>query len=282
MLFSEKASAINLKRFFDNRPLPALHNPTGKPQHGATSGSGDHMQRLILAILIPFLLLACAAEQKVDTAAIGDKLHKAYPDLEIDGIRESPVKGLYEVRAGRNIFYSDSTGDHLVVRGQIIEVASKRNLTRERIVELSRIDWSILPLDKAIVSGDENAELKLAVFTDPDCPYCQKLERELKNLSGVKVYTFLYPLTQLHPEAYGKSEAIWCSENRHEAFLKVIMDREYPRVEKCDTPLDEIATLAKKLGITGTPTLFAGDGRMASGAIPAEDLKTWLSEKPNQ
>ena len=238
------------------------------------------MQRLILALLIPFLLLACAAEQKVDTAAIGDKIRQAYPDIQIDGIQESPVKGLYEVRAGRNIFYSDSSGEHLVVRGQIIEVASKRNLTRERIVELSRIDWSVLPLDKAIVSGDTNAELKLAVFTDPDCPFCQNLEKELKHLTGVKVYTFLYPLTQLHPEAYGKSEAIWCSENRHETFLKVILDREYPKVEKCDTPLDEIALLTKKLGITGTPTLFAGDGRMASGVMKAEDLKAWLAEKP--
>ena len=237
------------------------------------------MHKLILAMLIPCLLLACAAEQKVDTAAIGDNIRKAYPDIEIDGIQESPVKGLYEVRAGRNIFYSDTTGEHLVVRGQIIEVASKRNLTRERLIELSRIDWSILPLDKAIVSGDENAELKLAVFTDPDCPYCQKLEVELKKLTGVKVYTFLYPLTQLHPEAYGKSEAIWCSQDRHAAFLKVILDREYPKVEKCDTPLDDIAALGQKLGVTGTPTLFAGDGRMASGAMRAEDLKAWLSEK---
>ena len=239
------------------------------------------MHKIILALFILFALPACADDNgEADAAAIASKIQQAYPNIKIDGIEQSPVPGLFEVRAGKNIFYSDSTGDHLVIRGQIIEVATRRNLTRERLVELSRIDWSVLPLDMAIVSGDENSDPKLAVFTDPDCPYCQGLEQELKKLTGVKVYTFLYPLTELHPEAYKKSEAIWCSENRHETFLEVILDRTVPQAEKCNTPLDDIAALAKKLGITGTPTLFAGDGRMAAGIMEAEKLKAWL--KPQQ
>lgn len=235
------------------------------------------MHNIFLALLIVVSLTAGAGTGTADTTAIGDKIRQAFPDIRIDGIQPSAIAGLYEIRAGKNIFYSDLSGDHLIVRGQIVETATRRNLTRERVVELSRIDWDILPLDKAIVSGDENAALKLAVFTDPDCPYCKQLEMELRNISGVRVYTFLYPLTRLHPDAHAKSEAIWCSENRHRTFLQVILDGATPQSETCDTPLAEIAELAGKLGISGTPTLYAGDGRMVSGMMKADDLLAWLS-----
>ena len=239
------------------------------------------MSRIILTLLIMFSLQACLANNDTKISAITDKIRKAYPNIEISSIRQSPVPGLYEIHAGGDIIYSDQHGDHLLVGGQLIETSTHRNLTQERLLELSSIDWNILPLDKAIVSGDENAELKLAVFTDPDCPFCQKMEQELKLVKGVKVYTFLYPLP-MHPEARGKAEAIWCSENRHETMLQVIVDRANPQVEKCDTPLDEIAELGNKLNVTGTPTLFSGDGRMSAGWKPAAELKKWLVNKQDK
>jgi thiol:disulfide interchange protein DsbC len=222
--------------------------------------------------------MASAAGNADDSKAVTDKINKAFPKIKIDEIRKAPIAGLYEIRVGKDVFYSDLTGEHVLFGGQIIETSTRRNLTHERMQELSRIDWNILPLEKAIVSGDENAKLKVAVFTDPDCPFCQKLEKELKQAKGIKVYTFLYPLP-MHPDARGKSEAIWCSKNRHETLLKVILERANPQVEKCDTPLDDIAELGRKLNVTGTPTLFAGDGRMSAGWKTADQLRDWLSNK---
>ncbi len=236
------------------------------------------MRILLLVMTIMISSMASAADNTDVLKVVTDKISKAFPDIKIDEIKKAPVAGLYEIRVGKNVFYSDLTGEHVLFGGQIIETATRRNLTRERMQEFSRIDWSILPLEKAIVSGDKNAKLKVAVFTDPDCPFCQKLEQELKQVKGIKVYTFLFPLP-MHPDARGKSEAIWCSKNQHETMLKVILDRTNPKVGKCDTPLDEIAALGKKLNVTGTPTLFAGDGRMSAGWKTADDLKAWLADK---
>lgn len=236
------------------------------------------MRILLLALTVMLSTMAFAEDNADAFKVVSDKISKAFPKIKIDEIRKAPVAGLYEIRVGKDIFYSDLTGEHVLFGGQIVTTSTRRNLTRERMQDFNRIDWSILPLDKAIVSGDKDAKLKVAVFTDPDCPFCGKLEEELKLAKGIKVYTFLYPLP-MHPDARGKAEAIWCSKNQHETMLKVILDRANPQVEKCDTPLDEIFELGKKLNVTGTPTLFAGDGRMSAGWKTAEDLKKWLANK---
>jgi len=219
------------------------------------------------------------AEAEGLTPKIEADIRKAIPDLKIEAIRETPVKGLFELQVGKGVFYTDKSGKHLIVSGHIFDTASHRDLTRERLEAINRIDWNILPLDKAIVSGDANATLRLAVFTDPECPYCKRLENELKNIHGVKIYTFLYPLTQLHPQARAKSESIWCSKDQHEAMLEVMLENKALPSTSCKTPLDEIAAIGQKLGINGTPTLIAGDGRLVAGGKPASELKAWLENK---
>ncbi len=226
------------------------------------------------------LLLACTSEQAVaQKPDVEADIRKAIPDLKIDAIRPSPIDGIYELQVGKGIFYSDASGKHLIVSGHIFETASHRDLTKERLEALNRIDWNILPLDKAIVSGDPKSTLKLAVFTDPECPYCKRLENELKQVQGVKVYTFLYPLTRLHPKARAKAESIWCSKDQHKAMLEVMLENKALPAATCQTPLDDIATIGQKLGISGTPTLIAGDGRMMAGGKPADQLKAWLENK---
>ncbi|PJA31673.1 MAG: protein-disulfide isomerase [Zetaproteobacteria bacterium CG_4_9_14_3_um_filter_53_7] len=237
------------------------------------------MRFFLLIITMLFASQAMATPGAEADKATTDRIKKAIPSLSIDTVRKSPINGLYELQVDRNIFYSDKNGEHLISGGHIFEIESRRDLTRERLEEINRIDWSTLPVDKAIVSGDKNATLKLAVFTDPDCPYCKKLEEELKNLTGVKVYTFLYPLVQLHPQSRAKSEAIWCSKDQHAMMLKVMLEKFVPEKATCVAPIDEIAAIAQKLSINGTPTMIAGDGRIASGGKDAASLKAWLENK---
>jgi len=230
---------------------------------------------LVLLMFLPVSLYA--ADDENIAPKIADQIRKHNVDMKIDSIRRTPVSGIYEIKTGDNIYYMDRSGKYLI-SGHLFETATKKDLTAVRLEQINRIDWSVLPLDKAVVSGDSNGT-EMAVFTDPDCPYCKKFEESLKGIKGVKVYTFLFPLTQLHPDARRKSEAIWCAKDRHAALLQVMLDDKPISGGGCNTPLDEIAALAGRLNINGTPTIIARDGRKLGGMLPADKLKIWLAGK---
>lgn len=226
---------------------------------------------IIAALLLPFS--TWAAEGKPASANTAKEIRKTLSDMPIKTIVQTPIPGLYELQVGDKIYYSDKTGRH-IVNGHIFDTTTKQDLTAARLGTLNRINWSDLPLDKAIVSGAEDG-LKMAVFTDPDCPYCKRLEKELAGIDGIRVYTFLYPLTQLHPDAYAKSESIWCAKDQHQALINVMTKGEKLPKATCKTPVDENIKLAQKLNVMGTPTIFAEDGRKYTGGV---SIKTWLQQ----
>ncbi len=230
---------------------------------------------LILLLLLPASLQA--ADDPNLSPKVAEQIRQQNRDMNINSIWRTPVPGIYEIAVGSKIYYMERSGKYLIT-GHLFETASKRDLTAPRLEQINKIDWGVLPLEKAIVSGDSDG-IEMALFTDPDCPYCRKFEEELKSVKGVKVYTFLFPLTKLHPDARRKSEAIWCSKDRHAALLKVMLDDKAISGGGCATPLDEIAALAGKLNINGTPTIIARDGRKLSALLPADRLKPWLEGK---
>jgi len=235
----------------------------------------------MLRPLIALLLLAIATPALAGDA-VEARIRKANPNLPIQAVNKTPMAGIFEIvsESGgqKNIYYVDGNGKYLIAGGHMFDTANRNDLTAARMEDLNRVDWSRLPLKKAIVSGDPQG-LEVAIFTDPDCPFCRKLEQELKSARGIKVYTFLYPLTQLHPMARQKADAIWCAKDRHQMLMSVMIDDANPAPAGCTTPVGEIVSLAESLGIQGTPTLIARDGRRTSGAMSADKLKAWLARR---
>jgi len=214
-------------------------------------------------------------------ATIAKKLQHFDPRIQVQDVQTlAEIPGLIEVRFGNNnIIYTDASGDHFIA-GSIYDTASRVNLTKARVEDLNRVDWSILPLKNAIVSGDPKGK-PVAVFTDPDCPFCRHLEQEMPNVKGVKVYTFLMPLESLHKHARAKSEAIWCAKDKHKALKAVMLDDKLAadlKSKECKSPIDANLALAESLGINGTPTLIAGDGRIHAGGFKAEELEAWINK----
>ncbi|MDX8398367.1 MAG: DsbC family protein [Mariprofundaceae bacterium] len=236
------------------------------------------MRFLTIILIVLMSPAAWAADSHNVAPALAKQIRDNIPSLPIDAIHPSPIAGLYELQVGGQIFYADRTGKHLIASGHIFNTAERKDLTAQRLEEINTIDWSTLPLDTAIVSGDPQG-LPIAIFTDPDCPYCKKLEQELTTISGIKVYTFLLPLEQLHPQSRQKSESIWCSDDQHQALLDVMLEDKKLPAATCETPISQIQALAKKLGISGTPTMISGDGRKYAGIKTAEQLKAWLQHQ---
>jgi len=231
-----------------------------------------------MVVLLFLLPISVGAAEKGATESVLHTLQKNIQGLHIDAVQPAPIAGLYEIVSGRKIYYADIDGHHLIAGGHIFDTSNRQDLTAVRLQQLNSIDWSILPLDKAVVSGDPKG-LPVAVFTDPDCPYCRKLEQELVGLKGVKVYSFLFPLSQLHKNAKEHAQSIWCAKDQHQAMLDIMLYNKAVAKGTCATPIDQIHALGVKLGITGTPTMIAGDGRIFPGFKRSADLKKWLAKK---
>lgn len=207
-------------------------------------------------------LLANASEAD-DINSIKMNLEKRTPPLNAKSIKLSPLAGVYEVYANGNIFYVDKTVSYVMVGGSLVEDATKRNLTTERLQELTTIKFDTLPFKNAIEIKKGNGQYKFAVFSDPDCPFCKTLEQGLEKMgiSDYTAYIFLFPLKELHPDAVAKSESIWCAKDKNEAWSNWMVKGIAPVKASCENPLAANEKLADDLGVAGTPTIYMNNGK---------------------
>jgi len=217
-----------------------------------------------------------------DEASLRKAIDATYPKMQVGSIVKTPYSGLYEVYMNGQIIYTDDKLSFLIAEGHLVDPKTKRDITSERMAELTKIDFSALPLDQAIKVVKGNGSRKIAVFSDPDCPFCKRLEqKELVNITDVTIYTFLLPLEQLHPDAANKSKAIWCAPDRAKAWQDWAINNQLAKNDtSCDQPLAKVADLAKKLGVTSTPTIFFADGKRMLGAYPAAEIEKGMASLP--
>ena len=237
----------------------------------------------ILTLLSCVLLLlsgvACA-----DEASIRAEFSKKYPQANIESITKTPYLGLYEMLVDGEVFYTDSDFSYLIV-GSIIETKTRTNLTDARLREIEEkklkamaFPFDQLPLELAIKRVKGDGSRKVAIFSDPDCPFCRKLEKEIEKVTDVTMYIFLFPIEQLHPKAPEVSRAIWCASDRLKAWDEYMLKGAAPKSAKCDNPVDKIVTFGQSKKINGTPTIFFADGKRVPGAIPLERFEEYLKK----
>lgn len=209
-------------------------------------------------------------------ALLRKNLAERIPQMQkIDEITRAPLPGLVELRIGSDIFYSDLEGN-FVLEGELMETKTRRNLTQERINKLTAIDFDKLPLKDAFVIVRGDGKRKVAVFEDPNCPYCKRFERDLQKVDNVTVYMFLYPI--LGPDSADKSRSIWCAKDRGKAWLDHMVKGEAVVPATCDiAPIARNVEFGKKHRITGTPTMVFTDGTRVPGAVPAEQIEKLLA-----
>lgn len=239
-------------------------------------GRGALIFAFVLALLASPLLAQPTAKAPAlapEAARLKKTLEDKFPGAEVRGIAKTAYFGLYEVLLDDRIVYTDTRAKYLLV-GAIYDSDSKTNLTEERQRELNRVVVADLPLDKAIVKVKGNGARKLVVFSDPDCPFCAQLEKTLKAVDNTTVYTFLFPIDQLHPDAARKARMIWCAPDRVKAWDAHYDSATLPdNAGDCDNPVAMTQALGARLKINATPTLIFADGSMVPGALPPERLE---------
>ncbi|WP_018149700.1 DsbC family protein [Leeia oryzae] len=262
------------------------------------------LTRFALTAVAVSLLTACgpgnaAALPGKDIEQVKKLLATKIPKAKVDSVSATPLAGIYEVVVdGENIFYVDAKVEY-IFQGELISLKTKQSLTSAHFDELHKVTEAraaqerknvakAFPIESAIRVEKGNGKRVMYVFSDPDCPFCYRLEQTLKQIDNVTVYTFLFPLTQLHPDAARKAAMLWCAPDRAAAWTRW-MDQPMQDWQArkglpdnkgdCQTPLMDIAALGNRLGVQGTPAIFFPDGTMLPGAYPKEEIEKELNKQ---
>jgi thiol:disulfide interchange protein DsbC len=225
------------------------------------------------ASAVPAAPSADATPASPDIAAIRGALEQRFPGAQISHVAKSSYFGLYEVMLDDNLVYTDPSAAYIFV-GSMYDTATKQNLTEARSRKLNRVAVDKLPYELAFKRVKGDGSRKLVIFSDADCPFCHRLETEIKGLDNVTIYTFLFPIDQLHPNAAKKSKQIWCSADKAQAWDVFFASGKVPDNKgDCGDPVAKTQALGQSMHINATPTLIFADGTMIPGALPLPQIE---------
>ena len=210
-----------------------------------------------------------------DEEALRKAIQPHFADSKIESLKKTPYLGLYEVVVGDEVFYTDDKASYFFF-GHVIDTKTRTSMTSERIQEIKaarRVPLDSLPLQSAIKVVKGDGKRRVAIFTDPNCPYCKQLEKELLNVTNVTIYTLLYPVLKGSMEL---SKKIWCSDNKIKAWDDFMLKGVAPTSKDCETPLDVLVKSGQENKVSGTPTLIFADGSVVGGMIPAAAIEEKL------
>ena len=243
--------------------------------------------RLLLAVS---LSLACVAAWS-DDAAIRKTWNAHNPKgPQIDEITKTPIAGLYELRVGADIIYSDEQGNYLIYPsrevgdgrlpdGHLLDTRTKTDLTDQRLNKIMEKEVPKLPYGDALVFKQGNGSRRMVVFEDPNCHYCKDAERNFMQLKDVTIYTFLIPI--LGDDSVAKARTIWCSKNNAQAWRTWMLEGVMPQrpMGRCDLAvLDRNLDLAARHHLNYTPAIIFDDGSRFAGNADVERLGKRLDE----
>lgn len=212
--------------------------------------------------------IACA-----NVTTLSNSLAKNYPKLKITNLKPTEVTGLYSGHLDNQVIYVDEQGQHLML-GSMIRLKDQKNLTKDLVLGMNTINFNQLPLQDAIKTVKGTGLHKIAVFSDPNCPYCKTLEGNLSQLKNVTIYTFMYPIKAQSVES---SKKVWCSFNKEYAWKSLIQQGIQPNVAAtCANPIERNLQLGNRLGLQGTPAIIFSNGIKLTGAYSAAEIeKIW-------
>lgn len=209
----------------------------------------------------------------LSTENIRKNFTERFPGIDIANIKPTPFPGLFEVQIGMDLLYTDAQVNY-ILQGALVDAKSRKDLTAQRLEQLSKVSFSDLPLELAVKQVKGDGTRKLAVFEDPNCGYCKRLHETLQQVDNTTVYTFLFPI--LSPDSEIKARNIWCAKDQAATWRAWMLDGKTPPEANCETPVNTVLELGKKMRVQGTPAIIFADGSRVNGALPLEALQKKL------
>ncbi|MGB5398361.1 MAG: DsbC family protein [Gammaproteobacteria bacterium] len=230
---------------------------------------------VLLGSLLSYSVFAADVDDGV--AKLEAVLGKMLPGAEITQIKATPVAGLYEVILGPQVVYMNGDASYYL-SGEMIEMATRKNLTEssKSVLRLSKIK-NYPEANMVVYTPKKKIEHTITVVTDIDCPYCRRLHNEIAEYmeNGIKVRYLFMPLKG--KQDFATTVSVWCSDDRNES-LDIAKAGGEIEAKTCDNPISEHLSLARAMGVNGTPAIILEDGEMLPGYVPVKKLVDALNK----
>ncbi len=239
---------------------------------------------MLKKILLLILLVLCTisptlADNNKSIKQLHDKLATLLPGMKPDSIKPTPIAGMYEVIYGVQVFYLSKDGRYLL-RGSLIDLDKREDVTEKTRGKARKVALNKVNEDEMIVYAPKDPEHTITIFTDVDCPYCQKLHAEIDEYraAGIKVRYLMYPRTGKNSPSYNRAVSVWCADNPTKALTKAKQGKSVTE-KSCDNPIGKQVQLGQEIGVTGTPAIILEDGALMPGYRPAKEIAFMLSHR---
>jgi len=233
-----------------------------------------------LILLLAGIVQAAIADDKASIDELRAALLERMPDLQIQSIEPTVLPGIYELVSEAQVYYLSPDGKYML-DGSIIDLEKRINLSDQRrgMIQLSLIDD--MPEDQMVVFGNDDgkSERWITVFTDTDCGYCQKLHREIGDITdaGIRVRYLLFPRAGMQSDSFRELQSVWCAADQQEAMTVAKTGGQVESAE-CDNPIQAHVDLATRVGLRGTPLIYLDDGTKIPGYRPASELVKMIED----
>jgi len=258
------------------------------------------MIRLLFAALLGALsLTACAqapqapgADAKAAPAAanagggavdakVREAIKRLNPQISIEYIGVAPLPGFREVIAGGQLVYISDDGRYLV-QGAVVDLQGGNRELMKGSPAMARYRSELIksvPHADRIVFSPPNAKYTVSVFTDIECGYCRKLHSEIAeiNRQGIAVEYLAFPRMGLGSQDHKDMISVWCSSDRKKALTEAKSGRPV-QSRDCTNPVTMEYNIGQRVGVDGTPAIFAADGTQLGGYLPPAALRKALDD----
>lgn len=251
---------------------------------------------LTLALAAALSLTACAADRpsaatpaakpasqpaaatRVDAASAPDgpairaALEGLAPGIQIDRVRASEIPGFAEVVVSGRVVYVSNDGK-LLLQGTLIDIATRENLSDRGLASLRKEALEKIGPDRRIIFAPQEVKHRITVFTDIDCGYCRKLHQHIDefNALGIAVEYLFFPRAGSGSESWDKAVSVWCAGDRHKALTDAKAGVEIAK-KTCSNPVSMDYALGQRIGVDGTPAIYAADGSHVGGYVQPKEL----------
>lgn len=252
------------------------------------------MSRFLVAALLGALSMTACAQSPApaapvaatggsvagDTAAIEAVVRKSLaeldPNFSPDYIGAAPFAGFREVLVSGQLLYVSDDGRFLM-QAQPYDIAKRAPANSEALLAHRRQLLAQVPADQRISFVPPNAKYTVSVFTDTECGYCRKLHQDIAELNrnGIGVEYLAFPRMGPGSKDFTDMISVWCAADRKTAMNNAKAGQPVPAIN-CTSPVAMQYELGQKLGVNGTPAIFAADGSQLGGYVPPAQLKSAL------